>query len=100
MVARPGHHKQPCGKFELNSWSCLYGLRHAYAAGFYRYPWSEVVAADMRTPFGADKPDPAVGRRYRHTVLANGGQLPLGTLVRRFLGRSSNAKAFFEALER
>lgn len=54
----------------------------------------------MHTPFGADKPDPAVGRRYRHTVLANGGQLPPFTLVRRFLCRGSNAKAFFEELER
>ena len=36
----------------------------------------------------------------RDTVRANGGQLPPGTLVRRLLGRGSNAKAFFEKLER
>ena len=71
-----------------------------YAAGYYGYLWSEVVAADMRTAFGADKLDPTVGRRYRDTVLANGGQLPPGTLVRRFLGRASNATAFFVELER
>jgi len=71
-----------------------------YAAGYYGYLWSEVVAADMRTAFGADKLDPAVGRRYRDNVLANGGQLPPEVFVRRFLGRESNARAFFEDLKR
>ena len=71
-----------------------------YAAGYYGYLWSEVVAADMRTAFGADKLDPAVGRRYRDSVLASGGQLPPETFVRRFLGRDANAKAFFEELKR
>lgn len=71
-----------------------------YAAGYYGYLWSEVVATDMRTAFGADKLDAAVGRRYRDTVLASGGQLPPETLVRRFLGRDANAKAFFEELKR
>ncbi len=71
-----------------------------YAAGYYGYLWSEVVAADMRTAFGADKLDPAVGRRYRDTVLASGGELPPQTFVRRFLGRDSNTQAFFEDLKR
>ena len=72
----------------------------AYAAGYYGYLWSEVVAADMRTAFGADKLDAAVGRLYRDNVLANGGQLPPETFVRRFLGRDSNPRAFFEELKR
>jgi len=71
-----------------------------YAAGYYGYLWSEVVAADLRTAFGKDKLDAKVGRRYRDTVLANGSQTPPQQLVRKFLGRESNSKAFFEDLKR
>ena len=71
-----------------------------YAAGYYGYLWSEVVAADLRTAFGNDKLDAKVGQRYRDTVLANGSQTPPQQLVRAFLGRESNAKAFFEDLKR
>jgi len=71
-----------------------------YAAGYYGYLWSEVVAADLRTAFAGDKLDPATGRRYRDTVIAPGGQLPPQELVRRFLGRPSNSQAFFEDLKR
>jgi thimet oligopeptidase len=71
-----------------------------YAAGYYGYLWSEVVAADLRTAFGKNKLDAKVGRRYRDTILANGAQMPPQQLVRDFLGRDSNAKAFFEDLKR
>lgn len=71
-----------------------------YAAGYYGYLWSEVVAADLRTAFAGDKLDAATGRRYRDTVLAEGGQRPPQALVRRFLGRPSNSQAFFEDLKR
>jgi thimet oligopeptidase len=71
-----------------------------YASGYYGYLWSEVVAADLRTAFGSDKLDAKVGRRYRDIVLANGGQKPPQQLVREFLGRDSNSKAFFEDLKR
>jgi thimet oligopeptidase len=71
-----------------------------YAAGYYGYLWSEVVAADLRTAFGNDKLDAKVGQRYRDTILANGAQTPPQQLVREFLGRESNSKAFFEDLQR
>ena len=74
-------------------------LASGYAAGYYGYLWSEVVAADLRTAFSA-RLDPAVGRRYRDTVLANGGQRPPQSLVRDFLGRETNTTAFFEDLKR
>jgi thimet oligopeptidase len=79
------------------------GLTHAasgYAAGYYGYLWSEVVAADLRTAFDGRRLDPAVGRRYRNTVLAQGGQRPPQELVREFLGRDTNSQAFFEDLKR
>jgi thimet oligopeptidase len=71
-----------------------------YAAGYYGYLWSEVVAADLRTAFGNDKLDAKVGQRWRDIVLANGGQKPPQQLVREFLGRESNSKAFFDELRR
>ena len=71
-----------------------------YGAGYYGYLWSEVVAADLRTAFGTDLLDPNVGGRYRRTVLANGSQVLPQELVRRFLGRDSNAQAFYEDLQR
>ena len=71
-----------------------------YGAGYYGYLWSEVVAADLRTAFAADRLDPVVGGRYRRTVLANGSQVLPQELVRSFLGRDGNAKAFYEDLQR
>jgi thimet oligopeptidase len=71
-----------------------------YTAGYYGYLWSEVVAADLRTAFAANKLDATVGRRYRDTILARGGEKPPQQLVRDFLGRESNSKAFFEDLKR
>ncbi len=71
-----------------------------YAAGYYGYLWSEVVAADLRTAFEANKLDPVVGRRYRNTILARGSEKPPQALVRDFLGRESNSRAFFEDLKR
>ena len=71
-----------------------------YSAGYYGYLWSKVVASDMRTAFGADKLDAQVGRRYRDTVLAQGSQRPPQQLVKDFLGRDFNAKAFFDDLAR
>jgi thimet oligopeptidase len=71
-----------------------------YAAGYYGYLWSEVVAADLRTAFAGKRLDATVGKRYRDSVLAQGGQRAPQELVREFLGRDSNAEAFFEELKR
>ena len=69
-----------------------------YAAGYYGYLWSLVVALDLRTAFAADRLDPMVGARYRQDVLAQGRQRPPRELVRNFLGRETDAKAFFDDL--
>lgn len=71
-----------------------------YAAGYYGYLWSLVVAMDLRTAFSADRLDPVVGARYRATVLSQGGQRPPKELVRDFLGRETNSKAFFDYLRK
>jgi thimet oligopeptidase len=71
-----------------------------YASGYYSYLWSLVVAEDLRTAFAANKLDAKVGRRYRKTVLANGGQAAPADLLRQFLGRPTNSEAFFKALRK
>ncbi len=71
-----------------------------YSAGYYGYLWSLVVAMDMRTAFGTNRLDATVGKRYRDVVLGNGSQKPPTELVRQFLGREFNAKAFFDDLKK
>ncbi len=66
-----------------------------YAAGYYGYMWSEVLALDMLSKFGDNLMNPSVGRRFRNKILANGGQVPAKILVREFLGRPPDNRAFF-----
>jgi thimet oligopeptidase len=66
-----------------------------YAAGYYGYMWSEVIALDMLSPFKKNMLDPKVGIKYRDTILAQGGQEEEMDLVRRFLGREPSNEAFF-----
>jgi thimet oligopeptidase len=71
-----------------------------YGAGYYGYLWSLVVAMDLRTAFAEDRLSPAIGKRYRDTVLSQGGQRPPEQLVKDFLGRDMSPKAFFDYLAR
>ena len=76
-----------------------------YAAGYYGYLWSLAVADDLRTAFttaaGApDRLNAVTGLRWRQTVLARGGEVEPAELVRRFLGRPTDRRAFFEELDR
>ena len=66
-----------------------------YAAGYYGYMWSQVLALDMLSRFSKDMLDPKVGRLYRDTILAQGGQVEPADMVRRFLGRQPSSEAFF-----
>lgn len=75
-------------------------LASGYAAGYYGYLWSLVVALDLRTAFGDNRLDPVAGTRYRQRVLGQGSQLPPATLVRDFLGRETDAKAFYDDLKK
>jgi thimet oligopeptidase len=75
-------------------------IASGYAAGYYGYLWSLVLATDMRTVFAADKLDAKVGQRYRQMVLGQGSQKKPSLLVKDFLGREFNSKAFFEELSK
>ena len=70
-------------------------LMGGYQAGYYGYMWSEVLGLDMRSAFGNNFMDRAVGARYRKLILENGGQRPASELVEEFLGRKPSADAFF-----
>ena len=66
-----------------------------YAAGYYGYMWSEVIALDMLTPFKKDMLDPKVGLRYRNAILTQGSQVEEMQQVRNFLGRDPSNEAFY-----
>ena len=70
-------------------------LLGGYAAGYYGYMWSQVMALDMLSAFDGKLLSADVGRRYRHTILEPGGQRPPQTLVESFLGRKPNSDAFY-----
>jgi thimet oligopeptidase len=73
-------------------------LASGYAAGYYGYMWSEVLALDMLSPFKRDLLDQGTGRRYRQEILAQGGQREEAESVRRFLGREPSSEAFFQEI--
>jgi thimet oligopeptidase len=65
-----------------------------YAAGYYGYMWSEVLALDMLSKYGRNIMNPKIGRRFRDAVLAHGGERPAEKMVEDFLGRKPNNAAF------
>ncbi len=86
----------PFGFVEGTSFpSAFRHIAENYAAGYYGYMWSRVIALDLLTPFLPDMLDPKVGARYRDTILSQGGQEEETAMVRRFLGRAPSNEAFF-----
>ncbi|MGB8855326.1 MAG: M3 family metallopeptidase [Burkholderiales bacterium] len=73
-------------------------LMSGYGSGYYGYMWSEVLALDMLSAFGDNIMNAQVGRRFRDTILANGGEQAPKQLVEKFLGRPTNSKAFFDEI--
>ncbi len=69
-----------------------------YAAGYYSYKWAEVLAADAFAAFqeaGLDDADAVArtGRRFRETVLAQGGSRAPGEIFEAFRGRAPSTAA-------
>lgn len=69
-----------------------------YQAGYYGYMWSEVLALDMRSAFGKNAMDTAVGSRYRKLILESGGERAPAELVEAFLQRKPSPQAFFKEI--
>jgi len=80
----------------------LCGFQHifagGYAAGYYSYKWAEVLSADAFSAFedaGLDDPQAVAetGRRFRDTVLAQGGSRHPMEIFKDFRGREPNSEA-------
>ena len=70
-----------------------------YDAGYYGYLWSEVFAEDAFTRFEKEGLlNPAVGMRYRRSILEKGKMVEPQQLLVEFLGREPSADAFFRKL--
>ena len=74
-------------------------LLGGYGAGYYGYLWSEVYAQDMFSVFEENGIlDKETGLRYRDIILGSGGSRDAIELVKEFLGREPNNKAFLKEL--
>lgn len=70
-----------------------------YDAGYYGYMWSRVYAADMFTRFKKEGIlNARTGRDYRTWILEKGGSREELDLVKSFLGRKPNNKAFLKEI--
>jgi thimet oligopeptidase len=74
------------------SWEHMNGDQ--YSASYYTYLWSQTIAKDLHTAFDGDLMNTTVSRRYRDKILAPGGTKPAAELVRDFLGRPYDLRAF------
>ena len=76
-----------------------FGHLFGYDAGYYGYLWSQVFGEDMYTRFAEAGPlNRQLGLVYRETILERGGSVDGDTLVKDFLGREPNNKAFLRKL--
>lgn len=83
------------GTFFPASFGHLFG----YDAGYYGYLWSEVYGDDMWSRFEAEgHTSPMVGGEYRRAVLEQGGSRDALDLLRDFLGREPDSRAFLAEL--
>lgn len=65
-----------------------------YSAGYYSYKWAEIMSADSFAAFEEDPENQRdIGRRFRNTVLSNGGSKPAMDTFTAFRGRKPSVKA-------
>ncbi len=73
-----------------------FGHLFGYDAGYYSYLWALVYAQDMFTAFQkGGLLNPAVGARYRKTILEPARTYEPDVEVRNFLGRPMSPAAFY-----
>lgn len=78
---------------------CSFGHLNGYAANYYGYLWSKVFAQDMFSVFQEKGVmNKELGLRYRQEILEKGSTLPENIMLKNFLGRPSNSKAFLKSL--
>ena len=65
-----------------------------YSAGYYSYKWAEIMSADSFGMFEENMDrQKEIGRRFRDTVLSNGGSKPAMETFIEFRGRKPNVNA-------
>jgi thimet oligopeptidase len=72
-----------------------FGHLAGYSSAYYTYLWDKVIAQDFFDQF--DQANPLLGgapMKYRRTVLEPAGSVSANDLVKNFLGRPQNTKAF------
>jgi thimet oligopeptidase len=85
----------PVPSMENTHMQTSFGHLDGYSAVYYTYQWSLVISKDMFSKFDRkDLLSPTVAREYRTAVLAPGGTKPAKELVRDFLKRDYDFKAF------
>ncbi|MEG1970127.1 MAG: M3 family metallopeptidase [Burkholderiaceae bacterium] len=85
----------PLGYVEGTMFPASFGhVMGGYAAGYYGYMWSEVMALDMLAAYQGRLLDGEVGRKYRSLILERGGETPPAEMVESFLGRQPGPAAF------
>ena len=76
-----------------------FGHLTGYGASYYGYLWSKVYAQDMFSIFDEKGIlDTTTGIRYRDIILSSGSSRDELELVKEFLGRDPNNKAFLKEL--
>jgi len=84
---------------EGNIYPAGFGHLVGYEAGYYGYLWSKVYASDMFTMFKKGGIfNQKIGMDYRKKILEKGGSIPEIDIVKSFLGRKPNEKAFLKDL--
>lgn len=82
-----------------NIYAAGFGHLVGYDAGYYSYMWSKVYSCDMFTRFKKEGLlNTKTGRDYRTWILEKGSSVEELDLVKGFLGRTPNNKAFLEEI--
>jgi len=80
-----------------NHFYTSFGHLTGYGAKYYGYLWSKVFALDL---FDEIKKhgllNPVIGKKYIREVIGKGGSQDPNELLRNFLGREPNNKAFLK----
>ena len=80
---------------------CLLKTPHCvtlnYASGLYSYVWSDVLAADVFNQFEQSGVlNPALGLKYRRTILEKGASEPASDMLHNFLGRPPQLEPYLK----
>jgi len=76
-----------------------FGHLNGYAASYYGYLWALVYAQDIFSVFEEQGIlNPKIGKKYRETLLSQGGSIDENEQLKNFLEREPKANAFLKSL--